>query len=211
MKKSFFASLTNSQKVMLIVALVGGTCAVIAACVGLGTPIVSKLLDLFIQPTPVAYTATPTTFITPTPEVVYKSPAEMNLRPGDIPSLQPTDVQSPDANPLIPNATAQDQVAFKSSTKDISIESNVYLLPSVTQMTTSDIYALVVPKRRPNSQKAGSEKTVKIGDNATIIQITNSCGNGYVLILEQNNVVAVIIGCGRGLDENFNYPIRNDR
>ncbi len=46
MKKTFFASLTNSQKVMLIVALVGGTCAVIA-CVGLGTPIVSKLLDLF--------------------------------------------------------------------------------------------------------------------------------------------------------------------
>jgi len=209
MKKSFFASLTNSQKVMLIVALVGGTCAVIAACVGLGTPIVSKLLDLFIQPTPIAYTGTPTifitptTFITPTPVVVYKLPAEMNLQPGDIPSLQSTDVQSPDANPLIPNATAQDQVTFKSTTKDISIESNVYLLPSATQMTTADIYDLVVPKRRPNSQKAGSETPVKIGDNATIIQITDSCGNGYVLILEQNNVVVVIIGCGHDLDENL--------
>ncbi len=68
-------------------------------------------------------------------------------------------------------------------------KSNVYLLPSATQMTIADIYDLVVPKRRPNSQKSGNETPVKIGDNATIIQITNSCGDGYVLILEQSNVV----------------------
>ena len=44
-KKNFFENLSNGQKVMLIVAIIGGCCVMLAALIGLGVPVISFVLD----------------------------------------------------------------------------------------------------------------------------------------------------------------------
>ena len=157
-------------------------------------------LPIGFTPTPVY---TPTPISTPTPIVIFKSPAEMNLQPGDISNLVPADVVSPDDTPLLPDATNQNQRAFKSASEDIFIESDVYLMPTISQYSISAIYDFVVPKRRPGAKRTGSEQPANIGNQSTIIQITASCGPGYVLISKQSNVIVVIIGCGQAVNPSL--------
>jgi len=193
--------LTNSQRVTIIAALIGGTCVVVAAFVGLGVPVVEKLLQS--SPSPTSISPSPTPIIaTTTPQVIYKSPAEMNLRPGDISSLTPTVVQNPSQS-LLPDITDQDQRAFTNGNQNNYIETDVMVGSAGNSQTPSDIYNLVVPKRRPSATKASNNQPVNIGEQGSIFAITDQCGSGYVLIFKRSNVIVLIIGCGQNINESL--------
>lgn len=49
LKKKSTKKLTNSQKITILVSFVGGCCAIIAACIGLGIPIIETSLNTIIE------------------------------------------------------------------------------------------------------------------------------------------------------------------
>lgn len=140
---------------------------------------------------------------TPIPEIIYKAPTDMNLRPGDIPGLQSTELQNPASEPLLPEATAQNQRAFEDITQDITIETDVIVVPEKTTRALDEIYNVVIPKRRPSAQKSTEETPVKIGDQGELFKISDDCGPGYILIATRNNVIFAIIGCGSEIDPSY--------
>ena len=193
--------LTNSQRVTIITALIGGTCVVVAAFVGLGVPVIEKLLQS--SPSPTSIFPSPTPIIaTTTPQVIYKSPAEMNLRPGDISSLTPTVVQNPSQS-LLPDITDQDQRGFTNGNQNSYIETDVMIGSAGNSQTPSDIYNLVMPKRRPSATKASSNQPVNIGEQGSMFAITDECGLGYVLIFKRSNVIVLIIACGQNINDSL--------
>jgi hypothetical protein len=210
MKKKNSINLTNSQKVSIIIAIIGGTCAVVAAIIGLGTPLVENLA----KPLPTSTLVIPTTSPEPTqviptatPMIIYKSPKEMNLREGEIPDLMSETIENPDETPLLPEATDQNQRAFKDVNKNTKIETNVYMLPSTPQRSLSEVYDLVVTERRPNFTKTGYDKVLSFSDAGILIQGSDTCGSSYVLIFYRSNIVNVILGCGDDLSENLMIEI----
>jgi hypothetical protein len=169
------------------------------------TPSFRQLISFTRTETPiVTSTIIPTQLaITPTVTVIYKSPAEMNLQPGDIPDLNMTYVQNPSAEPFIPEATNQSQLAYTNDTSTNYIETNVLITPAKTNRTPVELFDLTVEKRRPSIQKVSSELPLQIGEQAFIYETNDECGPGYVLIVIRSNIITVVIACG----ENVNLAL----
>ena len=145
---------------------------------------------------------------TPTPQVIYKSPTEMNLRPGDIPELKAENIENPSPEPLLPEATDQNQRKFTGENINVTVETNIILLPGKTNRTITEIYDTVIPKRRPTLQKI-SEETVAVGEQAVLFKTLDDCGTGFVLISERSNIIFILIGCGSGITSDFIISIGN--
>ncbi|MEW5871066.1 MAG: hypothetical protein AB1894_17460 [Chloroflexota bacterium] len=154
--------------------------------------------DLFSrQPTP--------PFETPTArvEIIYLPPKDMNLQPGEISELLETEVENPTEQPLLSEATEQDQRAFENVDQDIRVESNIILVPRRTTRSPGEIFDQVIPQRLPEAQRTGQLINCLLGEECQIISILAPCGPGYVLVAIRNNVITFIIGCGRGMTEEL--------
>lgn len=159
------------------------------------------------SPSPEIPTSTPATAptqiaFTPTVTVIYKSPMEMNLQPGDVPGLQMTTTQTPLAKPLmlIPEATDQSQLFYVSADQKNQFETNVVIVPEKTNRAPADLFDLAVTKRRPSMKKISEEQPLLIGEQAYIFATTDTCGSGYVLISIRSNVITIAIGCGENVE-----------
>ena len=134
--------------------------------------------------------------------MIYKSPAEMNLRPGDISSLTPTVVQNPSQS-LLPDITDQDQRAFTNGNQNSYIETDVMIGSAGNSQTPSDIYNLVMPKRRPSATKASSNQPVNIGEQGSMFAITDECGLGYVVNFQAKQCYCLNIACGQNINHSL--------
>ncbi len=141
---------------------------------------------------------------TPTPQVIYRSPDDMNIQPGDIPDLKETPIENPATKKLLPEAEDQSQRAFKDSKRDIYVETNVILVSDPSKRSYDDIYEHTVSQRRPNSHRSSGDKRVNISEQGYLIPFSDkTCGEGLVLILIRSNVIMVIIACGENVDEEY--------
>lgn len=161
--------------------------------------------SLFSRP-PAPALATPTAGLdTPTArvELVYRSPKDMNLQPGEISELTETEVENPAEQPLLSEATEQDQRAFENIDQDIHVESSVILVPTRTTRSPGEIFDQVIVQRLPGAQRTGQLSDCRLGEECQVIPILAPCGPGYVLVAIRHNVITFIIGCGRGMTEEL--------
>ncbi len=141
---------------------------------------------------------------TPTPQVIYRSPDDMNIQPGDIPDLKETPIENPVTNKLLPEAEDQSQRAFRDSKRDIYVETIVILVSDPSRHSYDDIYERTVSQRRPNSHRSSGDRRVDIGEQSYLIPFSDeTCGEGLALILIRSNAIMVIIACGENVDEEY--------
>jgi hypothetical protein len=146
--------------------------------------------------TPTAPGVTPTARV----EIIYRLPSEMNLQPQDVPELTETQVEQPAQEPLLPEAIDQSQRAYNNPSQDTNIESNVIMVPGRTVRTPDEIADVIIKKRRPDCKWIGDDEgTCNIGERCKRKRISCGCGSGLVIIVIRSNIIAVVIGCGRGV------------
>ncbi len=147
-----------------------------------------------------------------TPQVVFRSPRDMNLQPQDVPDLTEAPVDLPATEPLLPEAIDQDQRVYINQIQNIYIESNAIMVPEKTTRSTDDIINRVIRNRRPQIIILDQD-IIQVGDNGILISVSNDCStqynSGYILVLIQNNMVIVVLGCGSGLTSNYVFSLKN--
>lgn len=146
-----------------------------------------------------------------TPYIIYKSPEEINLRPGDIEGLKEIQSQFPVIENLTSKKEDQSQRAFLSEFSEISIESTVTLMSEPNQLSSSEVINLVVVDRL-NSASVTSplQETVSNGKNTVYAEFSSQeCASGITLISQNTNILIILIGCGDNLDLTYLQNILN--
>jgi hypothetical protein len=139
--------------------------------------------------------------------VAFRMPQDMNLQPEDVPELSERPVANPSSDLLLPEALGQDQRLYTSQTQDLRIESNLIMLPERTTRAPSELLEEVVRQRRPAAQPANGNEPITVGKFALLWESRALCrsgqGPGLSLVLIRRNAVAVLLGCGSDVTQDY--------